>query len=133
MTFLESIKTCLTKKYGSITGRASRSEYWWFVLFYTIGTLILGYFAGFASIITSAYGYEDVIFLSGPGGILFIIFVLAMIIPCITVSIRRLHDLDRSGWWFLVSLIPLGSLLLSIYFLFKGTDGANSFGEDPLA
>tara|TARA_B100001115_G_C15819544_1_gene407311 strand:- start:487 stop:747 length:261 start_codon:yes stop_codon:yes gene_type:complete len=61
------------------------------------------------------------------------IFVIAIIVPSIAVTIRRLHDLDRTGWWYLISIVPLvGPLVLLIFLCLPGTDGNNRFGPDPL-
>jgi uncharacterized membrane protein YhaH (DUF805 family) len=61
------------------------------------------------------------------------IFSLAVLLPGIAVSVRRLHDLDRSGWWLLLAFVPVvGIIVLLIWFCTKGTDGSNRFGPDPL-
>ncbi len=62
-----------------------------------------------------------------------VLVVLAVIIPTIAVGIRRLHDIDKSGWWLLIGLVPfVGGLILIYFFVQKGTTGPNQFGEDPL-
>jgi uncharacterized membrane protein YhaH (DUF805 family) len=62
------------------------------------------------------------------------IFSLAVLLPGIAVSVRRLHDLDRTGWWVLLALVPVvGIIVLLIWFCSKGTDGSNQYGSDPLA
>jgi uncharacterized membrane protein YhaH (DUF805 family) len=94
MTFQESIKTCFTK-YADFSGRASRSEYWWFILFIFLGGFVLS----FVSFIVYA------------------IFVLATIIPSISAATRRLHDTGRSGWWQLIVLVPLVGWIIAIVFL----------------
>jgi uncharacterized membrane protein YhaH (DUF805 family) len=104
-------------KYINFRDRASRSEYWFWILFYTIGAIATG-------IIDLALGVQVT---SG-------VFGLVMIIPNISVAVRRLHDRDYSGWWYLLVFIPLiGWLILFIWFCLKGTDGPNRFGPDPLA
>jgi len=123
MGFTQAIKTCLSK-YATFSGRAPRSEYWWFALFITLVYLAFMVFA-------QVMGEDSAIV--GIAAIPFVIFVFAIIIPSIAVSVRRLHDLDQSGWFFLLALIPVvGSLGLAIWFCFKGTEGANRFGPDPL-
>jgi uncharacterized membrane protein YhaH (DUF805 family) len=57
---------------------------------------------------------------------------LALLLPGLAVSIRRLHDLDRTGWWILIALTGIGAILLIIWYVMKGTDGPNRFGPDPL-
>ena len=104
-------------KYINFRDRASRSEYWFWILFYTLGAIATG-------VIDLALGVQVT---SG-------VFGLIMIIPNISVAIRRLHDRDYSGWWYLLVFIPLiGWLILFIWFCLKGTDGPNRFGPDPLA
>ncbi|MFG6082188.1 DUF805 domain-containing protein [Paracoccus litorisediminis] len=104
--------------YATASGRASRSEYWWFTLFNIVVSVILGFIQG-------AQGAEFGIST---------IWVLVALLPGICVTIRRLHDLDRSGWWILVLLIPVvGYILLIVWFCMRGTAGANRFGPDPLA
>ncbi len=139
MTFVESIKTCLVQKYFSIQGRASRSEYWWFILL----CYILNFIGNFIPLIG-------------------IVIALGLIVPSITVCIRRCHDLGRSGkilfapalvflvgtlimilgiylqstgllyfGIFVVSIGGLGTIALNIYFIFPGTQGPNKYGEKP--
>ncbi len=103
--------------YVNFSGRACRSEYWWWILFIIIADIV-------AAIIDQAIGMQLVTGLFG----------LVTIIPNIAIAIRRLHDLDRTGWWILLGFIPLiGWLILFIWFCLKGTDGPNRFGPDPLA
>ena len=120
MTFTESVKTCFSKAFD-LSGRASRSEYWWFALFGVLGSFVFGFIDGLV------FGSSNIQVLST-------LFSLAILLPSIMVSIRRLHDRDMVGWWMFLLLIPLvGALVLIVIFLFKGTDGPNRFGPDPLA
>lgn len=117
MDFVTAVKTCLGK-YATFQGRASRSEYWFFALF----TLIVSVIAG---IIDAGMGSEM--------GVVSAVITVALLLPGIAVAVRRLHDTDRSGWWYLIMLIPLvGFILLLVWFCLKGTPGANRFGENPL-
>lgn len=116
MDFKTSITTCF-KKYGTIQGRASRSEYWYFVLFYSILFTI----TIFLSIASETLGL-----------ILNTLVGLGFLIPLITAGVRRLHDIDKSGWFMLLSLIPLINFVLLYFFVKKGTEGTNKFGENPL-
>lgn len=103
-------------KYAEFSGRARRQEYWLFVLLYVILSLIAG-------VIDAVLGTEAVTLILG----------LALLIPSVAVLIRRLHDLDRSGWWALFMFLPiLGTLLLLVFCVMKGTEGPNRFGPDPL-
>lgn len=117
--FGTSIKTCLKDKYVSFSGRASRSEYWYFVLF----TFICNLIASAGNIISPSLGTYCSYVLS-------IIFFL----PQLGVSVRRLHDINRSGWYYLLALIPiLGWIVLLIFFCLKSNEGPNRFGESPFS
>ncbi|MEZ0330851.1 MAG: DUF805 domain-containing protein [Methylophilaceae bacterium] len=110
MTFGESIKTCFGK-YADFTGRASRSEYWWFFLFAFLVNLAL-------SAVSETVG---------------LLFSLALILPSFAVGARRLHDTNRSGWWQLIYIIPLIGLIVMIVFLVKeGETTDNQYGEPPI-
>lgn len=110
------------KKYVVIDGRARRKEYWFFVLFYIIIVFVLGFIDGMTGISSGLYGV----------GLLSSIFALAMIIPSITVGVRRLHDTDRTGWWILLAFIPLiGGIWLLILFVLDSTPGDNKYGPNP--
>jgi uncharacterized membrane protein YhaH (DUF805 family) len=113
MDFTTAVKTVLTENYVNFHGRAQRSEFWWFALFAFVASVLLG-------------AISDVL-----GGL----FGLVVLLPGIAVALRRLHDVDLSGWWYLLVLIPvLGSLILIFaFFIHRGTDGVNRFGPDPLA
>lgn len=107
--------------YANFVGRARRQEYWMFTLFnliayvvlVVVGRMLFG--KGFMGDIPSA------------------IYSLALLIPSIAVSIRRLHDTDRSGWWLLLAFIPLANIALLVFMCFEGTRGSNRFGNDPKA
>ncbi|MEW6020752.1 MAG: DUF805 domain-containing protein [Pseudomonadota bacterium] len=94
MTFTESISTCFNK-YATFEGTASRSEYWWFMLFLFLGSAA-------ASVISDT---------------LSILFSLATILPSLAAACRRLHDTDRSGWWQLIWLVPFIGWVILIVFL----------------
>ena len=109
MDIQKSIKTCLTK-FATFDGRASRSEYWWFQLFYVIVVII-------AVIL-------DGVLVGGnleAAGALEIVSQLILILPSLAVTARRLHDVDRSGWWMLVGITIVGLIPLIIWFLAPGT------------
>ncbi|MBU1573876.1 MAG: DUF805 domain-containing protein [Alphaproteobacteria bacterium] len=120
MTFLTAIKTCFSK-YITLQGRARRAEYWWWVLFTIIAGIILG------GVDMIFFGVPE---LTGPTSGL---FSLATLLPGLAVWVRRLHDVNRSGWWVFLILIPLiGWLVLVIWAVTKGTSGPNRFGPDPI-
>jgi len=106
------------KKYAVFRGRARRKEYWYFVLFNTIINIVL---SGIDSVTTGI-------------GLLAGLYTLAVLIPSIAVSIRRLHDTDRSGWWILIALIPIiGWIVLLIFMVQDGKPGENQYGLNPKA
>jgi uncharacterized membrane protein YhaH (DUF805 family) len=124
MTFSEAIRTCFSK-YVDFSGRAARSEYWWFILFIALGNIVLSFVD--AAIFGRSVDGQTV-------SILGAIWSLALLLPAIAVGVRRLHDRDMTGWWLLLYLIPvLGALVLLFFFVQSGTNGANRFGLDPLA
>ena len=107
------------KNYVNFTGRARRKEYWMFVLFNLIFALILGFVNGL---------------IFGETPVLPIIYMLFIILPAIAVSIRRLHDIGKSGWWYLIQLVPLvGSIWLLVLTVTAGNVGENQYGPDPKA
>lgn len=111
--------------YAVFSGRAPRSEYWWWILAIVIFFAVLGLIEG--ALIAPMMGFEA--FQPEAGRPLSLVFSLGLLLPNIAVSVRRLHDTDRSGWWLLLALIPLlGSLVLIFFYVQPGTDGANRFG-----
>ena len=122
MTFMESVRTCLKENYCNFEGRAPRSEYWWFALFAVLLGIVTSIIDGILGTVT-ANGI----------GLISSIASLALIIPSIAVAVRRLHDTDRSGWFYLLNFIPIiGWIVLIIFFVQQGTNGRNRFGDDPL-
>lgn len=106
--------------YVKFSGRAMRSEYWYWVLFTVIGGLVTG---------TLDYA----IFPDANGSPLNGIFDLITFLPSLGLAIRRLHDIDRTGWWVLIALTVIGFFLLLYWACKKGTPGPNRFGPDPFA
>ncbi len=120
---MDPVWNCVTKNYVNFSDRARRKEYWLFMLFYLIAYLI----ATGIDIGIGAYDFEAGI------GIVSGIFLIAMLLPSLAVSVRRLHDIDKSGWWILIMLIPLiGAIVLLVFMCRKGTSRENRFGPDPL-
>ncbi len=110
------------KKYADFTGRAQRAEYWFFALFYLLFFLALSLIDGAVGLFNSTYGL----------GLLGGLFALAMTLPSIAVTARRLHDTSRSGWWLLISLIPLiGGIVLLVFVCLDSTPGTNAYGPNP--
>lgn len=110
------------RQYADFEGRARRKEYWMYTLFYVIfalGAIFLDFILGFAS---GDLGY----------GLLYVLYVFAMLIPTLAVSVRRLHDVGKSGWMLLVGLIPIvGAIWLIILFVSDSIPGANQYGANP--
>lgn len=119
------------KRYADFNGRSRRKEYWMFWLFQVIIFLILGVLLTIGGFDASSVDSE----LTGFGiviAFIFGIFIFAMLIPNIAVAVRRFHDQNKSGWMYLLSLIPyLGGLIIFIFMLLPGTNGPNQYGEDP--
>ncbi|GAB4181413.1 MAG: DUF805 domain-containing protein [Calditrichia bacterium] len=104
------------KKYAVFDGRARRMEYWMFVLFNLIMSLIV----------------NAVDWMLGTGGILGFLYMIAVFIPSLAVSVRRLHDIGKSGWWMLLIFIPiLGAIILIIFFIMDSQEGDNQYGPNP--
>ena len=110
MSFLESVRSVLTK-YATFSGRACRSEYWWFFLFYALVGIVAG-------LLDSTLGSEV--------GLVGVLSSLALFLPSLAVTARRLHDAGWSGWWLLTILPPI------IFVFMKADDGSNDYGPNPL-
>ena len=110
------------KKYADFSGRARRKEYWLFVLFNIIISCVLTVIDFMVGTYNQAVGI----------GVLTGIYALAVVIPGIAVSVRRLHDTDRTGWWLLIVLVPIvGPIVLIVFMCIDGTPGTNRFGPSP--
>lgn len=117
MTFQESVSTVLSK-YKDFTGRASRSEFWWFALF----TMIVNFVASLLDQAIIGIGLLDTL------------AALALLLPSLAVGARRLHDIDKSGWFMLLALIPVVGWIVLIYFNVQPSQQAtNQFGAPPVA
>ena len=122
--FIDTVK----KRYTDFKGRATRSEYWYFVLFYFIISLILTLID--INIINPNLDLSPEAAMQG--SVLTSIFALALLLPQIAVGIRRLHDTGRSGWWYLLILIPiLGWLVLIYFYTIDSQAGTNAYGPNP--
>ena len=117
------------KKYAVFHGRAHRAEFWWFVLFNAIFSFALNITFG------ARVGVpEESVSSASPLANLPAIYGLAVLLPAIGVSIRRLHDTNRSGWWLLIALFPIvGAIVLIVFYAQAGDAGENQFGADPKA
>ena len=115
MSFEQAIRTCLQLKYFQFDGRASRSEYWWFFLF----SLIVLQVAAVLDAVTGLF-------------IFYLTAALVLMIPTLSVCVRRFHDFGMSGWWILIVLIPIiGSLVVLIWTVSEGNPFPNQYGTIP--
>ena len=122
------------KRYAEFSGRSRRKEYWMWFLFLIIVTIITTYLDILFGLGGSATGTQEgaSVSFNVNFGLITILFMLAVFLPNLAVGVRRLHDLDKSGWMILIGLIPLfGALYLLFLFTQPGTVGPNRFGPDP--
>ncbi len=113
MSFADAVRSVLTQ-YVGFSGRARRSEYWYYVLAYLVLDIVV-------TVIDSVLGTS----------ILGLLLGLALLLPSLAVMIRRLHDTNRSGWWALLVLTGIGSIVLLVFAIQEGTAGPNTYGQDP--
>jgi uncharacterized membrane protein YhaH (DUF805 family) len=119
MDFFEAVRNGF-RNYASASGRASRSEFWYWMIF--------------SSLCGAAGNIVDLaIFHNIDSGLVAPLISLALLLPDVAVSIRRLHDLDRSGWWLLICFTGIGIIVLLVWDCMRGTLGPNRFGLDPIA
>lgn len=110
--FIDVVKN----QYFNFTGRATRQQYWMYILFYFILSVVIG-------IIGAILG--DTV-----RGILSTLLNLALLLPTLGIGVRRLHDTDRSGWWYLIALLPfIGGIVLLVFFCLPSTEGENRFNQ----
>jgi len=120
MNFPEAVRSAL-RGYATFSGRARRSEFWFFYLFLTLSQFAAAILDG------ALFGLNRM----APIGA---IVGLGLLLPMFAVTVRRLHDVGRSGWWLLISLVPLlGLLVLLFWYVQSGENGPNRFGPDPRA
>jgi uncharacterized membrane protein YhaH (DUF805 family) len=115
MTMFEAIESAF-ERWCTFSGRAGRAEYWWFVLFGTIAFALACLFD------RAAFGHH---------ALLWATCTLVFLVPYAAVAVRRLHDTDRSGWWLLLTFVPLGNIVLLVWFCLPSTWGPNRFGPMP--
>ncbi|WP_309607524.1 DUF805 domain-containing protein [Flavobacterium sp.] len=121
---VEYYKSVVFENYANFSGRARRSEYWYFVLAHALIISILGIVCAISFSISESLGY----ILIG----LLVVYVLAIIVPSLAVIVRRLHDIGKSGVYFFVRFIPfVGGIWLLILLFTEGNNGRNMYGEDP--
>ena len=125
MNFVEAVKSGY-QNYVNFSGRSARSAFWWWVLFQFIVSIVIAMVEGGGQASAGMMSYN-----AGP---IAMVWSLANLLPYLALGVRRLHDIDKSGWWLLIGLIPLiGWIILIVWYATKGTTGSNRFGADPLA
>ncbi|HIG24510.1 MAG TPA: DUF805 domain-containing protein [Acidimicrobiia bacterium] len=103
-------------KYAEFSGRASRQEYWMWILSYLVVYLVLAILSAIEPLL----------------GVPLFLFILASLIPSLAVFVRRLHDTNRSGWWWLISFVPMiGGIVLLVFLASDSTTGDNDYGPAP--
>lgn len=102
------------KKYADFSGRATRQEYWMYILFYIVFYIVLAMVGGVLGL-----------------SILTTVFSLGLLVPTISLAARRLHDTGRTGWWQLLSLVPIVGSIVLIVFLVQDSHDDNSYGPNP--
>jgi uncharacterized membrane protein YhaH (DUF805 family) len=110
---INAFKLVVFERYAQFEGRAGRAEYWWFVLANILISIVLNVLAQATDLFS----------------LLSFVVTLALLVPGLAVAIRRLHDTSRSGWWLLISLVPLvGVIILIVFLASQPTPGANEYG-----
>lgn len=123
---IEVFKKCMTTDFANFSGRARRREYWLFTLATFIISALLKVLGLLVATTESAVLIGIVSFVS-------IVFSVGILIPSLAVSVRRLHDIGRSGLWLLICLTGIGAIVIFIFSLLAGTVGDNQYGPDPKA
>jgi uncharacterized membrane protein YhaH (DUF805 family) len=109
------------KQYAIFDGRARRKEYWLFSLFHILICVVLATIGAVAAYVTDFSGFA---FLAP-------IYLLGTLVPMIALGVRRLHDVGKSGWWHLLSLVPFGGLVMLVFALTDSQSGSNEYGPNP--
>ncbi|WP_392558925.1 DUF805 domain-containing protein [Orbus mooreae] len=115
---------CIKDNYANFNGRARRQEYWMFTLFNVIFIIAILILAGILSSISETLGSIM--------GFVYFIYVLAVFIPNLAVTVRRLHDTGKSGWWILICLIPFGGIVLLVFMCMESMPMDNQYGLNPI-
>ncbi|WP_138469398.1 DUF805 domain-containing protein [Poseidonocella sp. HB161398] len=134
MGFAGAVGTCL-RKYATFAGRAPRSEFWWFALFVYGGLTVCGLIdlALFGETVTVETETVSSVQSETQFAPFSSVYGLLVLLPYISVTVRRLHDIGRNGWWYWIMLVPLvGFIVMLVWMLTGGTPGPNRYGENPL-
>lgn len=117
VSFEDAVRSALQQNYCNFSGRASRSEFWWYVLFTFLVSVVIGWI-GFVS--------RDL------GNVINTLVGLALLLPGLGLSVRRLHDTGRSGWWILINLIPVvGNIIYLVWMCQDSQMTPNQYGSVP--
>ena len=131
MNMKEAVTSAVFKKYATIEGRASRSEFWWFALFWVLGDIL---FRVLDAVLGWQFGEPDIV--GNQPGVLNVLYNLAVLVPIVCVTARRLHDVNRSGWWQLIPLTVIGIIPYFYWVVKKPEDNEegreNKWGRNPL-
>lgn len=131
MGFGRAVSTCF-RKYATFSGRAGRPEFWWFYLFtflYYFALSIIGGFVAGAAIAGGGGDADSALAGLGAMWIIILLGTLPLLLPTLAACVRRLHDTDRSGWWLLLSAIPIvGGIVILVFLASSGSPGPNRFG-----
>ena len=119
------------KNYAVFTGRSRRAAFWFFQLFNAIVIFALVILASLLFALNGSEGLGVFGILGILVYILLSIYGLVIIFPTLALSVRRLHDTDRSGWWFLLNFVPVGNLVLLVFYVVDSTPGQNQYGPNP--
>jgi uncharacterized membrane protein YhaH (DUF805 family) len=133
------------RKYADFSGRARRMEFWMYMLFQSIITLVLmALLFGslpWAEMLAASEAQQAGLAYAGPQPVpgamfwlmiaIYMIWALATLLPTLAVSVRRLHDQDKSGWLYLLNFVPIGNIVLLVFYFMEGTRGPNQYGPDP--
>jgi uncharacterized membrane protein YhaH (DUF805 family) len=118
-------KKVFLKNYANFNGRARRSEYWYF----SLASLLI--FVPFYILAIAGISNDEESLLSDFSFGVITLLMLAIIVPSLAVTVRRLHDTNKSGWYYFITLIPLGSIILLVWLFTEGDSRANKYGDDP--
>ncbi len=125
MSFGQAVSSVFSK-YATFSGRARRSEYWYWILFTVLVYVVA---AILDNVLKTTIKSGDA---SLPYGYIVLVASLALLIPGIAVTVRRLHDTGRSGWWYLLSfLCGIGAIVVLVFCIMEGTPGQNAYGPSP--
>lgn len=132
MGFAKAVCTCYAKML-SFEGRARMAEYWWFALYQTLALIILFLLLGTLTPweVSEAPLDKNLASADVTGWVL-AVGLFAIFFPSLALTVRRLHDIDKSGWWYFICLVPFGGIVLFVFMCMPGTPGRNRFGPSPV-